>query len=116
MAGVGFAIAGTVLAAAGVAQSFVQAGKQNRLRKEAEDEAAKTLIEAEKIFGTNKLEGMSAPLRAYEESRQGIRQTGAQAIQGALEGESRGAAATAGRVVIVIPAPAESASAKISTL
>lgn len=100
MAGVGFAIAGTVLAAAGVTQSFIQAGKQSKLRREAEDEAAKSLKEAEKILGVNKLEGISAPLRAYEEAREGIRQTGAQAIQGAIEGESRGAAATAGRVVM----------------
>ena len=35
MAGVGFAIAGTVLAAAGTGLSFAQAGKQKRLRKES---------------------------------------------------------------------------------
>ncbi len=100
MAGVGFAIAGTVLAAAGVTQSFIQAGKQSKLRKEAEDEAAKSLKEAEKILGVNKLEGISAPLRAYEEARQGIRQAGAQALQAGAEGETRGAAATAGRVLM----------------
>ena len=55
MAGVGFAIAGTVLAAGGLANSFVQAGKQNKLRREAEDQAAESLEAARKILGVNKL-------------------------------------------------------------
>jgi len=100
MAGVGFAIAGTVLSAAGVAQSFVQAGKQNKLRREAEAEAAKSMEQARKILGVNYLEGISAPMRGYEEAREGIRQTGAQALQAGVEGEQRGAAATAGRVLM----------------
>jgi hypothetical protein len=100
MAGVGFAIAGTVLSAAGVAQSFVQAGKQNKLRREAETEAAKSIEQVRKILGVNYLEGISAPMRGYEEAREGIRQTGAQALQAGVEGEQRGAAAIAGRVLM----------------
>jgi len=98
MAGVGFAIAGTVLAAAGTGLSFAQAGKQNRLRKEAEDEASKALDRAKEILGTNYLEGLSLPKEAYEREREAMLSSGAQALQAAQEGETRGAAATAGRV------------------
>jgi len=95
MAGVGFAIAGTVLAAGGLANSFVQAGKQNKLRREAEDQAAESLEAARKILGVNKLEGLSAPLRVYEEARQGVRQTSANVIDAARQGEARGVGSVA---------------------
>ena len=98
MAGVGFAIAGTVLAAAGTGLSFAQAGKQNKLRKEAEKEAAKSLERAREIMGTNYLEGLALPKEAYEREREAILSSGAQALQAAQEAETRGAAATAGRV------------------
>lgn len=95
MAGIGFAIAGTVLAAGGLANSFVQAGKQNKLRREAEDQAAESLEAARKILGVNKLEGLSAPLRVYEEARQGVRQTSANVIDAARQGEARGVGSVA---------------------
>jgi len=98
MAGVGFAIAGTVLAAAGVTQSFVQAGKQNKLRREAENEAAKTLKETEKLFEENKLKGLSLPKEVFERQREANLASGEQALRAAAEAEGRGAAATAGRV------------------
>jgi len=50
MAGVGFAIAGTIIAAAGTGMSFAQASKQGKLRRKAEDEAAKSMEAAEKIL------------------------------------------------------------------
>jgi len=95
MAGVGFAIAGTVLAAGGLANSFMQARKQNKLRREAEDQAAESLEAARKILGVNKLEGLSAPLRVYEEARQGVRQTSANVIDAARQGEARGVGSVA---------------------
>tara|TARA_R110002153_G_C13292247_1_gene494967 strand:- start:751 stop:1518 length:768 start_codon:yes stop_codon:yes gene_type:complete len=95
MAGVGFAIAGSVLAAGGLVNSFVQAGKQNKLRREAEDQAAESLEAARKILGVNKLEGLSAPLRVYEEARQGVRQTSANVIDAARQGEARGVGSVA---------------------
>jgi hypothetical protein len=98
MAGVGFAIAGTVLAAAGTGLSFAQAGKQNKLRKEAEKEAAASLERAREIMGTNYLEGLALPKEAYEREREAMLSSGAQALQAAQEAETRGAAATAGRV------------------
>lgn len=98
MAGVGFAIAGTVLAAAGTGLSFAQAGKQNKLRKEAEKEAAASLERAREIMGTNYLEGLALPKEAYEREREAMLSSGAQALQAGQEAETRGAAATAGRV------------------
>ncbi len=96
--GLGFAIAGLTLSAAGTGMSFAQAGKQNKLRKEAEDEAAKSMEAAKKIMETNYLKGLSLPKEAYELEREALLSSGAQALQAASEGETRGAAATAGRV------------------
>ena len=98
MAGVGFAIAGTVLAAAGTGLSFAQAGKQNKLRRKAEDEAAKSMEAAEKILETNYLKGISLPKEVYEREREALLSSGEQALRAGAEAEGRGAAATAGRV------------------
>ena len=98
MAGVGFAIAGTVLAAAGTGMSFAQASKQGKLRRKAEDEAAKSMEAAREIMKTNYLKGISLPKEAYELERESLLSAGAQALQAGAEGETRGAAATAGRV------------------
>jgi hypothetical protein len=98
MAGVGFAIAGTVLAAAGTGMSFIQAGKQGRLRREAENEAAKSMEAAEKILAENKLKGISLPKEVYELEREALLSSGQQALQAGQAAETRGAAATAGRV------------------
>lgn len=96
--GIGFAIAGLTLSAVGSGMSFAQAGKQNKLRKEAEDEAAKSMEAAKKIMETNYLKGLSLPKEAFELEREALLSSGAQALQAASEGETRGAAATAGRV------------------
>ena len=96
--GIGFTIAALAMTAAGTGMSFSQAGKQNKLRKEAEDEAAKSMEAARKIMETNYLKGLSLPKEAYELEREAMLSSGAQALQAASEGETRGAAATAGRV------------------
>jgi hypothetical protein len=104
MAGVGLgisgalAIGGLALSAIGTGASFAQAGKQNRLRRNAEDEAAKSMAAAEKILETNYLKGISLPKEAYEREREALLASGAQALQAGAEGSTRGAAATAGRV------------------
>ncbi len=96
--GIGFTIAALAVSAAGTGMSFAQAGKQNKLRKEAEDEAAKSMEAAKKIMETNYLKGLSLPKEAFELEREALLSSGAQALQAASEGETRGAAATAGRV------------------
>ena len=96
--GLGFAIAGTIIAAAGTGMSFAQASKQGKLRRKAEDEAAKSMEAAKKIMETNYLKGLSLPKEAYEREREALLSSGEQALRAGAEGEGRGAAATAGRV------------------
>ena len=98
MAGVGFAIAGTIIAAAGTGMSFAQASKQGKLRRKAEDEAAKSMEAAEKILETNYLKGISLPKETYEREREALLSSGEQSLRAGAEAEGRGAAATAGRV------------------
>jgi len=96
--GIGFTIAALGLSAAGTVMSFAQASKQGKLRRKAEDEAAKSMEAAEKIMETNYLKGLSLPKEAYEREREALLSSGEQALRAGAEGEGRGAAATAGRV------------------
>jgi hypothetical protein len=96
--GIGFTIAALGLSAAGTGMSFAQAGKQGKLRRKAEDEAAKSMEAAKKIMDTNYLKGISLPKEAYEREREALLSSGEQALRAGAEGEGRGAAATAGRV------------------
>lgn len=98
MSGVGFAIAGTVIAAVGSGMSFAQASKQGKLKRKAEEGAAKSMEAAKKIMETNYLKGISLPKEAYELESEALLSSGEQALRAAAEGSTRGAAATAGRV------------------
>ena len=92
-------IALTTLSAAGSAFSFAEAGKQNKLAREAQRDAAKALAEAKKKLEVNMLKGLSIAKEPYELEREALLQAGASALQAGVEGDPRGAAATAGRVV-----------------
>ena len=96
--GIGFTIAALGLSAAGTGMSFAQASKQGKLRRKAEDEAAKSMEAAREIMKTNYLKGLSLPKEAYEREREALLSSGEQALRAGAEGEGRGAAATAGRV------------------
>jgi len=96
--GIGFTIAALGLSAAGTGMSFAQASKQGKLRRKAEDEAAKSMEAAEKILETNYLKGISLPKETYEREREALLSSGEQALRAGAEAEGRGAAATAGRV------------------
>ena len=63
--GIGFTIAALGLSAAGTGMSFAQASKQGKLRRKAEDEAAKSMEAAEKLLKENKLKGISLPKEVY---------------------------------------------------
>jgi hypothetical protein len=93
--GIGFTIAALGLSAAGTGMSFAQASKQGKLRRKAEDEAAKSMEAAEKLL---KLKGISLPKEVYELEREALLSSGEQALRAGAEAEGRGAAATAGRV------------------
>lgn len=96
--GIGFTIAALGLSAAGTGMSFAQASKQGKLRRKAEDEAAKSMEAAREIMKTNYLKGLSLPKEAYEREREALLSSGEQALRAGAEAEGRGAAATAGRV------------------
>jgi hypothetical protein len=77
--------------------SFAEAGKQRKLQKEAENEAAKALAEARKKLDVNYYANLGINKEPYELEREALVSAGAQAIQAGQESE-RGAAATAGRI------------------
>ena len=91
-------IAGLVLSAGGSGISISQASKQRKLIRQAEEEAEAAMERARKMINTNYLEGLSMPTQSYELARENLASAGAQALQSAIEGDQRGAAATAGRV------------------
>lgn len=96
--GTGIAIAGLVMSAGGTALSLSQASKQKKLIAQADAAAEAAMERARKMINTNYLEGLSIPKEAYELEREQLAVAGAQALQAGVEGEGRGAAATAGRV------------------
>ena len=92
-------IAALGMSAAGSAFSFIQAGKQAQAERDANKAAAKALAEAKKKLEVNMLSGLSIAKEPYELEREALLQQGASARQAGVEGDPRGAAATAGRVV-----------------
>ena len=92
-------IALTTLSAAGAGFSFSEAGKQNKLARQAQRDAAKALEEAKKKLEVNMMKGLSIAKEPYELEREALLQAGASALQSGVEADPRGAAATAGRVV-----------------
>lgn len=96
--GVATAIAlGTTIAQAGV--SAAQAAKQSRMQKQAEAEAAKAVAEARKRLDINFYDKLSVKKEPYELAIEAGNVAAAQAISAGQESE-RGAAATAGRVMM----------------
>lgn len=93
------AIAGAVTAAASSGASFIQAGKQQRLQRQAEMEAEKAMAEARKKLDVNFYDQLAINKEPYELQREALLSQGAQAIAAGAESE-RGAAATAGRVMM----------------
>lgn len=93
-AGVGLATtAGTT------AMSFAQAGKQRKLQRQAESEAKAAMDAARKKLDVNFYEQLAIQKEPYELEREALLSAGAQAIEAGQESE-RGAAATAGRVMM----------------
>jgi gas vesicle protein len=93
-------IIGVAVSAVGVGLSAQQAGKQNRLRLEAERETEKAMERARKTLAVNFMEGRSLPKEAYEQAREGIGGTVADTLTRAQEADPRGLSAAAGRAVM----------------
>ena len=92
-AGIGMA---TTLGTTGM--SFLQAGKQRRMQRQAESEAEKAMAEARKKLEVNYYEALGIQKEPYELQREALLQQGAMGVEAGREGDVRGAAATVGRV------------------
>jgi len=95
--GTALAIGSIATSVGSAGMSFAEAGKQRKLQKEAESEAAKALVEARKKLDVNYYENLGINKDPYELEREALVSAGAQAIQAGQESE-RGAAAIAGRI------------------
>ena len=93
-------IIGVSISAIGVGLNAIQAGKQNRLRKEAERETEAAVEKAKKTLDINYLEGRTLPKIAYEQAREGMGRTVADTLNRAQEADPRGLSAAAGRAVM----------------
>mgnify|MGYP003646837791 FL=1 len=83
---------------ASTGMSFVQAGKQNKLAKEASAAADEAFKKAEAQLDVNYFEQLGISKTPYDNQREAIAQQAAQAMEIGRESE-RGGAATAGRVL-----------------
>jgi hypothetical protein len=91
------AIGGLAISAGSTAMSFVQAGQQKRLQREAEAKAAKAMADARKRLEINYAKERSIQKEPFELQREAMLSAGAQAIQAGVESD-KGAVATAGKV------------------
>lgn len=89
---------GIGISAASAGLSFAQAGKQRKLQRQAESAAEEAMSEARKKLEVNFYDQLGIQKEPYELEREALLSAGAQGIQAGQEGETRGAAATAGRI------------------
>ena len=92
LAAAGIEIAGSIF-------SFGEARRQRDAMKKAQAAAAAAAAQAKKELSVNYMKGLSIAKEPYELEREALLQAGATALQAGVEGDPRGAAATAGRVV-----------------
>ena len=101
-AGGGLAVASAGIAAGttlyGGAKSFSDANKARKRGEAARREAIKAVEEAKKRIDINRMEQLSIAKEPYELMREAQLVQGATGLQAGVEGEARGAAATAGRI------------------
>ena len=96
-AAVASGIAGASMVAGGV-KSFSEANKAKKRQKNAEREAAKAVADARRRTEVNVMERLSIKKEPYEQQVMALLTQGQAGLQAGQEGETRGAAATAGRV------------------
>lgn len=102
---------GTQLAGAGM--SIAQAAKQNQLAKQAAADAEKAMAEAKKELEKNYYASIGIAKEPYALQRQALLSQGAQAIAAGAESQ-RGAAATAGRVLMAQNAAQQGVTSNMS--
>jgi hypothetical protein len=96
-AAVGGGVAAATAIGGGV-KSFSEANKAKKRQAKAEREAAKAMEEAKKRLEVNVMERLSIQKEPYEQQVMALLTQGQAGLQAGQEGETRGAAATAGRV------------------
>ena len=96
-AAVASGIAGGIQIASGI-KSFSEANKAKKRQENAEREAAKAMEEARRRTEVNVMESLSIQKEPYEQQVMALLTQGQAGLQAGQEGETRGAAATAGRV------------------
>jgi len=97
MSGLIAAIATGTAAVAGSISSFSQAAKQKKRMQAAERKAAEAMKEAKKRLEVNVMKGLSIQKEPYEQQVMALLTQGQAGLQAGVEGDTRGAAATAGR-------------------
>lgn len=90
------AIGGLAVSAASTTKSFIDAGKQKKLQRQAQADAEAAMAEARKKLEVNYFDTLAVQKEPYELEREALLAQGAQAIQAGQE-TGRGAAATAGK-------------------
>ena len=96
-AAVASGIAGASMVAGGV-KSFSEAKKAKKRQQKAEREAEKAVADARRRTEVNVMEQLSIKKEPYEQQVMALLTQGQAGLQAGQEGETRGAAATAGRV------------------
>ena len=92
------AVAGLAATAGTTGMSFYQANKQKKLQQKAQNQANEAMAAARKKLDVNFYEQLAVKKEPYELAREASLAQGAMGIEAGREGETRGAAATAGRV------------------
>ena len=92
-------LAGLAVSAGTTGLSIGQAAKQKKLKEDADIKATQAIADAKKEIDVNYMDQLSIAKEPYRLAREAALSSGAQALEAGREGSSRGAAATAGRVV-----------------
>ena len=92
-------IAGVAVAAVGTGLSFAQAASQRKLSESAQRDADAAMEKARDRLDVNYAEAQSIKKEGYELESDANLAAGAQAMIASVEGDARGGAATAGRVL-----------------
>jgi hypothetical protein len=87
---------------AGSVFSFLESKKQREKEKQAQAAAAKATAQAKKELNINYLKQLGIAKEAYEFEREALLSQGATATAAGVAGDPRGAAATAGRVGMLL--------------
>ncbi len=91
-------LAGLALATGSSAAGFAQLGKQNRLRKKAENAAEKALEEAKEKIDVNYARQLQVPLESYRRAMRESTAQQKQLLEAVQEGDQRGVAASVGKI------------------